>query len=103
MLADQLSSELRTRVTANGRTIDEWRAKPAQDNHFLDCLVGCHVAASVRGAKLDESAAIIRSDPGGTVAHASIAAAVERVTTPAGQAPSCGGWLDGGSSGGGWL
>lgn len=30
----------------NGRTVHEWRVKPSRpDNHWLDCLVGCAVAA----------------------------------------------------------
>jgi hypothetical protein len=31
----------------------EDRARPP-DNHFLDCLVGCHVAASMQGVALIE-------------------------------------------------
>ena len=33
--------------------MDEWKAKPGHpDNHWLDCLVGCAVAASMCGARL---------------------------------------------------
>ena len=33
-----------------GRTVHEWRPKPSKpDNHWLDCLVGCAVAASMQG------------------------------------------------------
>jgi hypothetical protein len=33
--------------------VDEWRMRPeAQDNHWLDGLVGCAVAASIQGAVL---------------------------------------------------
>jgi hypothetical protein len=53
MLADQLSAENRTRVTANGRTSDEWRVKPNRDNHFIDTLSMSAIGASMRGAKLD--------------------------------------------------
>ncbi len=35
-----------------GRTVQEWRQRPNRpDNHWLDCLVGCAVAASMLGAK----------------------------------------------------
>jgi len=42
-----------------GRTVHEWRPKPSKpDNHWLDCLVGCAVAASMAGVKAaGESAA----------------------------------------------
>ena len=33
-----------------GRTVREWSLKPTKpDNHWLDCLVGCAVAASMCG------------------------------------------------------
>ncbi len=33
----------------HGRTVREWRSKPSKpDNHWLDCLVGCAVAASIQ-------------------------------------------------------
>jgi len=53
LLADHLTSEIRDRKTSErtGRTVEEWRL-PAHrpDNHWLDCLVGCCVAASYQGA-----------------------------------------------------
>jgi len=53
MLADHCVAEYRTRVTANGRSVDEWQLRPDRpDNHFFDCLVGCAVGASIMGAKL---------------------------------------------------
>ena len=34
----------------HGRSVHEWRPKPSKpDNHWLDCLVGCAVAASMLG------------------------------------------------------
>ena len=39
--------------TANGRTVDEWKIRPSHpDNHWLDCLVGCAVGASIQGVEL---------------------------------------------------
>ncbi|MCX7806211.1 MAG: phage terminase large subunit family protein, partial [Planctomycetota bacterium] len=53
LLADHLTSEYRVKTEGRGRVVDEWRLRPeASDNHWLDCLVGCAVAASVQGAIL---------------------------------------------------
>jgi phage terminase large subunit GpA-like protein len=53
MLADHLVSEYGVEVTAKGRTIVEWKLRPERpDNHFLDCMVGNAVAASMDGVKL---------------------------------------------------
>ena len=36
-----------------GRKVDEWKMRPEQaDNHWLDCLVGVAVGASIQGAVL---------------------------------------------------
>jgi hypothetical protein len=53
MLAEHLVSEIAVAVTAHGRTVEEWRQRPNHpDNHLLDCLVGCCVAASIQGTSL---------------------------------------------------
>jgi hypothetical protein len=53
MLADHLTAEYRVKATAQGRTVDEWKLRATRpDNHWLDCLVGCAVAASIQGASL---------------------------------------------------
>lgn len=53
MLADHLAAEYRVKAMAQGRTVDEWKLRPTRpDNHWLDCLVGCAVAASIQGASL---------------------------------------------------
>lgn len=52
LVATHLTSEYAVRVTARGRTLDEWRKKVGRDNEYLDCLVGCAVAASVTGIDL---------------------------------------------------
>ena len=40
-----------SRPMARDRTVDEWKLRAARpDNHWLDCLVGCAVAASIQGA-----------------------------------------------------
>lgn len=51
MLADHLTSEVPVRVTARNRTIDEWQLLPGRDNHWLDGVVGCCVAASMLGCE----------------------------------------------------
>jgi hypothetical protein len=61
LFAEHLVAEYRVRTEGRGRTIDEWKPRPGQpDNHWLDCLVGCAVAASILGASLlgDDTAAV---------------------------------------------
>ncbi|MBX3384598.1 MAG: phage terminase large subunit family protein [Phycisphaeraceae bacterium] len=53
LLAEHLTSEYRVRTEGRGRTVDEWKLRvEGLDNHWLDCLVGCAVAASMEGAVL---------------------------------------------------
>ena len=53
LLADHVTAEYRVKTTGRGRTMDEWKSRPGRpDNHWLDCLVGCAVAASIQGAVL---------------------------------------------------
>ena len=53
LLADHLTAEYRVKTVARGRTVDEWKLRATRpDNHWLDCLVGCAVAASIQGAVL---------------------------------------------------
>jgi len=53
LLAEHIAnSEVWTDVTAKGRTVREWTPRPSKpDNHWLDCLVGCAVGASVAGIR----------------------------------------------------
>jgi hypothetical protein len=53
LIADHLLAETRTKTSGRGRTVYVWALKPEKpDNHLLDCVVGCHVAASERGCRL---------------------------------------------------
>ena len=52
LLAEHLTSEYRIKAESRGRVVDEWKQTPDKDNHWLDCVVGCAVAASVCGAVL---------------------------------------------------
>ncbi len=55
LFAEHLVAEYRVRTEGRGRTVDEWKPRPGQpDNHWLDCLVGCAVGASILGVKLSE-------------------------------------------------
>jgi hypothetical protein len=64
MLADHLCSEFRVKTEARGRTVDEWKHRPERpDNHWLDCIVGATVAASMLGATLPESGATSTQRP----------------------------------------
>jgi len=53
LLAEHLTAEYRVKTEGRGRVVDEWRMRPeAQENHWLDGIVGCAVAASIQGAIL---------------------------------------------------
>ncbi|HZT79592.1 MAG TPA: terminase gpA endonuclease subunit [Gemmataceae bacterium] len=70
LFAEHLTAETPTRVSAKGRTVDEWRMRPGvADNHWLDCLVGCCVAASTLGAALPAAAASAPARPKLTLAE----------------------------------
>ena len=53
LLAGHLTAEYRVKTEGRGRTVDEWKLRvDGLDNHWLDGLVGCAVAASMQGAAL---------------------------------------------------
>ncbi|MBN1513726.1 MAG: phage terminase large subunit family protein [Phycisphaerae bacterium] len=53
LLAEHLTAEYRVKTEGRGRTVHEWKIRPERgDNHWLDGLVGCAVAASIQGAVL---------------------------------------------------
>jgi hypothetical protein len=53
MFAEHLTAEYRVKTAGRGRVVDEWKARPDRpDNHWLDCLAGAAVAASIGGAQL---------------------------------------------------
>jgi len=53
LLAEHLTAEYRVKTEGRGRVVDEWKLRvDGLDNHWLDCLVGCAVAASMQGAVL---------------------------------------------------
>lgn len=54
LFAEHATSEYRVRVEGRGRVVDEWQLRPGRsENHWLDCLVGCAVGASMEGAALE--------------------------------------------------
>lgn len=52
MFADHMVSEFSVRTEGRGRSVDEWKARPNTENHWFDCMVGCHIAASMEGVTL---------------------------------------------------
>ncbi|MDR1384394.1 MAG: phage terminase large subunit family protein [Planctomycetaceae bacterium] len=53
LLAEHITAEYRVRTMAYSQTVDEWKNRVSRpDNHWLDCLVGCAVGASIQGAEL---------------------------------------------------
>jgi phage terminase large subunit GpA-like protein len=54
LFADHVTAEYRERTEGRGRRVDEWSVKLGHDNHFLDVLVQCAVAASMLGCSVSE-------------------------------------------------
>ena len=55
LIAQHLTAEYRVKTQGRGRTVDEWKLRPERnDNHWLDCLAGCAVCASMLGCTLPE-------------------------------------------------
>jgi len=53
MLAEHLTAEAGALKVGRGRTVVQWKPRPGGgDNHWLDCLTGCAVGASILGVKL---------------------------------------------------
>ncbi|MEO2018303.1 MAG: terminase gpA endonuclease subunit, partial [Fuerstiella sp.] len=53
LFAEHVTAEYFVKTEGRGRKVDEWKMRPEQaDNHWLDCLVGAAVAASIQGAVL---------------------------------------------------
>jgi hypothetical protein len=53
LFAEHVTAEYRVKTEGRGRRVDEWKARPEQpDNHWLDCLVGSAVAASIQNVTL---------------------------------------------------
>jgi len=56
LFSEHLTAEYKVRTEGRGRVVDEWKARPNQlDNHWLDGIVGCAVAASIQGVSLPGS------------------------------------------------
>ncbi|MBN1846106.1 MAG: hypothetical protein JW810_10515 [Sedimentisphaerales bacterium] len=53
LLAEHLTSEYRIKTEGRGCIVDEWKPRPeVSENHWLDCLAGCAVGASMCGCGL---------------------------------------------------
>jgi hypothetical protein len=58
MIAEHLTAEARVPTEGKGRKVDEWRLRPGKpDNHLLDAIAGCAVAANMLGVNLMGGAA----------------------------------------------
>jgi hypothetical protein len=64
LLADHFASEYGEPTFGHERQVHVWMKKPDKENHWWDCVVGCAVAASEQGCKLDEARASLRSSDG---------------------------------------
>lgn len=53
LFADHLTAEYSVKTEGRNRIVDEWKMRPdGRDNHWLDGVVGCAVAAAVLGVSL---------------------------------------------------
>lgn len=52
LFASHLTAQEPVPTSAKGRTVNLWKMKPNRDDHWLDNVVGCAVAASYAGARL---------------------------------------------------
>ena len=61
MFAEHLTSEYYVIVTGRGRVVHQWQLYPGrEDNHWLDCLVGCAMAACMQGCKTIDTPVVKR-------------------------------------------
>jgi hypothetical protein len=75
LLSEHLTSEYRVRTEGRGRTVDEWKLRAGgQDNHFLDCLVGAAVGATMEGCAPPGVQPVPRPAPRRKISFAALAA-----------------------------
>ena len=55
MFEDHMTAETCTFTEGRGRVVWEWKVRPGQDNHWLDCVVGCFGGAADLGCRLAEN------------------------------------------------
>ena len=56
LFASHIAAETYVETAGMGRRVEEWKLKPGSvDNHWLDCLVGTAVGASIQGCELRET------------------------------------------------
>lgn len=63
MFAEQCVAEYPVKTEGRGRVIDEWKLFPNRDNHFLDCVVGTAVGASMEGITISGEKPAARKRP----------------------------------------
>lgn len=54
LFVDHLVAEFPTQTFGRGREVWEWKKRPGQDNHWLDCLVLGGIAASMLNVSLED-------------------------------------------------
>lgn len=64
LFAEHLASECSEPKMTKGDTYDHWQPRPDRtDNDWFDCLVGCAVAASVAGVKINATGSVEKTVP----------------------------------------
>lgn len=62
MMAEHLWSQFCVRTEGRGRKVNEFSLRPElSEDHFLDCVVGCCVGASMQGICLDSTAGLVET------------------------------------------
>lgn len=62
LFADHVTAEYRVETEGRGRKVQEWQPRPGRENHWLDCLTGAAVAASIAGLAWSAAAAAGEQD-----------------------------------------
>jgi hypothetical protein len=70
LIASHLTAEKRVVVATKDRTVDEWVLKVGRDNDLMDCIVGCYVAASMRGITFESAARSLSTTAPGKISLA---------------------------------
>lgn len=63
LIAEHITAETPVRTEGRGRALWEWKNVQRNDNHWLDCLVGAAVGASIQGIALGDGVSSAVSTP----------------------------------------
>jgi hypothetical protein len=67
--SQHMAGEKPVRVSANGRTVDEWKEQPGHDHDWFDCVYMSAVAAAITGTKFSPTGEVEMAPPRPTVRY----------------------------------